>query len=187
MTDETLQRLLRLKRHEHPQDMESFTEDLLSKLHQRQRTELLKQSSLQLLIERARAFFDSLSATQAGLATASALALVVGLVLLMDGRGTGDVNLAGNTHSSMKHDLQAKHDQLARQMDMTISPSFGVDRDLTVEGQRMSPLLLSKHFVGGYADEAADPWASESIQGRPSGPLEAMPFMKFDDAEPATK
>lgn len=186
MTDETLQRLLRLKQHEHPQDMESFTTDLLFKLHQRQRAELLKQSSVKLFLERVRAVFDSLTAPQVALATASVLALLTGIVLMVDASSGNGGNLVVKIHSPQKQDSRGNHDQLARPMDLVMSPGFGVDRDLTAEGQRMSPLLLSKHFIGGYADEAADPWASESILNRPSGPIEMLPFMKFDD-EPAGK
>lgn len=48
---ENIQRLIRLKRFEQPE--EGFTENFLREFHQRQRAAMLKQSSLELFLERA--------------------------------------------------------------------------------------------------------------------------------------
>ncbi len=56
--EEQLQRLLRLKRHEQPQ--EGFTEEFLEKFQRRQRTELMRRSALGILWERTQAWMDGL-------------------------------------------------------------------------------------------------------------------------------
>jgi len=54
---EDIQRLIRLKRHEAPD--EGFTEQLLTQLHRRMREDMLKKSSLELLMERITTRFES--------------------------------------------------------------------------------------------------------------------------------
>ena len=56
--EEKLQRLLRLKRHEHPP--EGFAEEFLEKFQRRQRTELVRRSALSILCERIQAWLDGL-------------------------------------------------------------------------------------------------------------------------------
>jgi hypothetical protein len=54
---EDIQRLIRLKRHEAPD--EGFTEQMLTQLHRRMREDMLKKSSLELLLERITTRFES--------------------------------------------------------------------------------------------------------------------------------
>jgi len=66
---EDIQRLIRLKRFEQPS--EGFTEDFLQQFHQRQRAEMLKQSSLELFWERATTWWGNLLVPKWGMAAAA--------------------------------------------------------------------------------------------------------------------
>ncbi len=66
---EDIQRLIRLKRFEQPE--EGFTENFLQQFHQRQRAELLKQSSVELLLERVTTWWNHLLVPKWSLATAA--------------------------------------------------------------------------------------------------------------------
>lgn len=55
---ENIQRLIRLKRFEQPE--EGFTENFLQKFHQRQREEMLRKSSVELLMERITTWWEHL-------------------------------------------------------------------------------------------------------------------------------
>lgn len=56
--DDKLQKLLRLKRHEHPP--EGFVEEFLEKFQSRQRADLMRRSALSILWERLQAWMDGL-------------------------------------------------------------------------------------------------------------------------------
>jgi hypothetical protein len=66
---EDIQRLIRLKRFEQPE--EGFTEKFILQFHQRQRAELLKQSSVELLLERVSTWWNHLLLPKWSLATAA--------------------------------------------------------------------------------------------------------------------
>jgi hypothetical protein len=66
---EDIQRLIRLKRFEQPE--EGFTENFLQQFHQRQRAELLKKSSVELLVERITTWWEHLLVPKWSLATAA--------------------------------------------------------------------------------------------------------------------
>ncbi|MDB6003710.1 MAG: hypothetical protein JWR15_697 [Prosthecobacter sp.] len=65
---EDIQRLIRLKRFEQPE--EGFTENFLQQFHQRQRAEMLKQSSVELLLERVTTWWNHLLVPKWSMATA---------------------------------------------------------------------------------------------------------------------
>jgi hypothetical protein len=77
---EDIQRLIRLKRFEQPG--EGFTEDFLRQFHQRQRAEMLKQSSLELLLERLNTWWNHLTALKWGLAAAAVVVCATGIWLI---------------------------------------------------------------------------------------------------------
>ena len=58
LTDQQLQALLRLKRHEQPPP--GYFDDLLKNIHRRQREELLHRSAWKISLERLRTFFGSM-------------------------------------------------------------------------------------------------------------------------------
>jgi len=66
---EDIQRLIRLKRYEQPE--EGFTEKFLEQFHQRQRAEMLQKSSLALFMERAGTWWENLLMPKWGMAMAA--------------------------------------------------------------------------------------------------------------------
>lgn len=82
---ENIQKLIRLKRFENPG--EGFTEEFLKEFHQRQRAEMLKQSSIDLLAERVSTWWHHLTVPKWSLATAVA-AVCVGSFWLLGGTQT---------------------------------------------------------------------------------------------------
>ncbi|MGV3660110.1 MAG: hypothetical protein ACO1TE_07990 [Prosthecobacter sp.] len=82
---ENIQKLIRLKRFENPG--EGFTEEFLKEFHQRQRAEMLKQSSIDLLVERVLTWWNHLTVPKWSLATAMA-AVCAGSFFLLGGTAT---------------------------------------------------------------------------------------------------
>jgi hypothetical protein len=77
---EDIQRLIRLKRFEQPG--EGFTEDFLHQFHQRQRAEMLKQSSLELLWERTTTWWGNLLVPKWGMVAAAVTVCAMSLWML---------------------------------------------------------------------------------------------------------
>lgn len=77
---EDIQRLIRLKRFEQPE--EGFTEKFLQQFHQRQRAEMLQQSSLELLRERVATWWSNLLVPKWGMVAAAACVCAMSLWLL---------------------------------------------------------------------------------------------------------
>jgi hypothetical protein len=77
LSEEQLQALLRLKRHEQPPP--GYFDDLLHKVHQRQREDLLRQPAWRLFLDRLRGFFTSMDWNYAA---AMGLVLMVGIVAI---------------------------------------------------------------------------------------------------------
>jgi len=71
---EDIQRLIRLKRFEKPE--ENFTENFLREFHQRQRAEMLQQSAVGLLLERAATWWSHLLVPKWGVAAAVAIGIM---------------------------------------------------------------------------------------------------------------
>ncbi|MFO1483134.1 MAG: hypothetical protein U1F71_07175 [Verrucomicrobiaceae bacterium] len=84
---EDIQRLIRLKRFEQPG--EGFTEDFVREFQQRQRAEMLKQSSIELLWERINTWWGNLMVPKWGLAAAVAvICLMSGWMLIQPAPAT---------------------------------------------------------------------------------------------------
>lgn len=77
---EDIQRLIRLKRFEQPD--EGFTEKFLHQFHQRQRAEMLQQSSLELFWERATTWWSNLLVPKWGMVAAAVSVCAMSLWLL---------------------------------------------------------------------------------------------------------
>jgi hypothetical protein len=86
---EDIQRLIRLKRFEQPG--EGFTDDFLRQFHQRQRAEMLKQSSLELFFERATTWWNHLTAPKWGLTAAAVVICATGVWLITGTKSTTEV------------------------------------------------------------------------------------------------
>lgn len=82
---EDIQKLIRLKRFETPG--EGFTDEFLKEFHQRQRAEMLKQSSIDLLAERVQTWWSHLTVPKWSLATAVA-AVCAGSFFMLGGTTT---------------------------------------------------------------------------------------------------
>ncbi|WP_395742727.1 hypothetical protein [Prosthecobacter sp.] len=77
---ENIQRLIRLKRFEQPE--EGFTEKFLERFHQRQREEMLKKSSVELLMERVTTWWEHLMVPKWSLAAAAVAVCAVSVWLI---------------------------------------------------------------------------------------------------------
>ena len=77
---EDIQRLIRLKRFEQPE--EGFTEKFLQQFHQRQRAEMLQQSSLELFWERLSTWWNNLLVPKWGMVAAAVSVCAMSLWLL---------------------------------------------------------------------------------------------------------
>lgn len=81
---EAVQRLIRLKRFEQPE--EGFTDNFLREFHQRQRAELLKQSAFELLGERVMTWWRNLLVPKWGMVGAAAAVCVMGAWIALQDR-----------------------------------------------------------------------------------------------------
>jgi len=77
LSEEQLQALLRLKRHEQPPP--GYFDDLLHHVHRRQREDLLRRPAWRLFLDRLRGFFSSLDWNYAA---AMGIVLMVGVVTI---------------------------------------------------------------------------------------------------------
>lgn len=135
---EKIQKLIRLKRHELPPT--NFMHDFVARLHQRERSELLKQSAPAMLWEQIKVWFDQLFAPKWTLAAAVVLMVVVPTAMLMPGNSR-DKEYKGSARS-----VTIAIDESGRTI-----PAFSIDavRIMGVEPEP-DPGFLSKHFQGGY-------------------------------------
>jgi len=148
MTEEfdNLQRLLRLKRHEHPEDMDEFTANLIAKLHVRQREDYLKQSSFSLFWDRMGVWFESFSAPKLALATATALALIVGVVNVWHGASPTSGPIGAPVSFSPRQAMPVNPDLLHHHYD----GAFGTEEDLLIPSDKPKrPFTAMPQIEGG--------------------------------------
>ena len=81
-----IQKLLRLKRYEHPE--EGYYEEFLTQFQNRQRSELLQRSAHSLFFERLATFFHGFSSPRLVGATVGACAAIVFAIVVLVGNGT---------------------------------------------------------------------------------------------------
>ncbi len=168
---ENIQRLLRLKQYETPGD--DFVESFVTQLHQRQRSEMLRQSARGLLWERVNTFFSDLVSPKwvtAGATAAFAVFAAWGtLGLVGSGSRTGpDFTLA--SAEALPALLQTQ-------------PSFAVESELIKEAKlqdeplEIEGIFLSHHFGG---DELAATMPSSLTPGELT-PISAelLPISEF--------
>jgi hypothetical protein len=156
-----VQQLLRMRRNQVPS--EEFVEDFLMEFKERQRSELLRQSARGLFWERWTTYWQNRWMTRWALAgVAALLALGFGWALSLksiDSQTGGQLVEKGG---SAEKDLHADSDSLFAAEAIMI---MGEDVDGVVEE---SPMLLSRHFSGGYADEAREVKAPVNPEGVPT-------------------
>jgi hypothetical protein len=140
-----VQQLLRLKRHETPK--EGFVEDFLQAFKERQRSEMLKQTAHGLLWERWTTYWDNRLSPKWALAGAAAVLLLgVAWVQLPAKSNTASVAVK-ESEVKIEETVSGSLDDFPVDMVMIM----GRDAEETVEEV---PQLLSRHFSGGYADDA---------------------------------
>jgi hypothetical protein len=134
---ENIQRLIRLKRFEKPE--EGFAEDFLREFHQRQRAEMLKRSSLELLMERTMTWWANLAAPKWSLAGAAAAACVAGIWLF-----TGSSSSPNITAAPPVPEIQAVPDKpFVPKMDLSDLPMANfAERN----NAKMEESILRKHL-----------------------------------------
>jgi hypothetical protein len=141
-----VERLLRLKRYEKPE--EGFVEDFVRSFHIRQREEMLKMSARGLLWERLSAYWSHLITPQRTVAVAGAG--VMAFLLMAWTMLPKEVPKSDSVAVRLTDGVEGSDDALMFQ--------FGVEGVLLgVEDEKSSvesSLLLSDHFSGGFADEA---------------------------------
>lgn len=135
---EDIQRLIRLKKFEAPK--EDFVDDFLAKFHERQRSEMLRQSSLSLLWERVTTYFDDLVAPKMVLVPVVAC---IGLLAIWGAMnlGSGSVESSPVTLVSAQPMPAAMPAQAPLAVDSQLIREVENDRALEIEG-----ILLSRHF-----------------------------------------
>lgn len=140
-----VQQLLRLKRHETPG--EDFVEDFLKSFKERQRAELLKQSARSLLWERWTTYWDNRVSSKWALAGAAAV-LMLGLAWKQVPATIQQVRLVAQDEP-----LSPAETVGGSLNDFPVDMVMIMGRDAE-EAVEEVPLLLSRHFSGGYADDA---------------------------------
>lgn len=165
---EDIQRLIRLKRFEQPG--EGFTDEFLKSFHQRQRAEMLKQSSVELLWERIATWWNHLLVPKWGLAVASACVCVMGLWIYSHSPAAPAVTAAPIP--------VVEQDLLVPKLDLTDLPMASIaNRD----DAQLEDTLLRKHLEvrpaleGSVSALPVSGWHSPSLQN-------AVPAI-HDDAE----
>lgn len=140
---ENIQRLLRLKQYETPGD--DFVEDFVTQFRERQRSEILRLSSRDLLWERVNTFFSDLVSPKWSTAAATAAFAVVaawGTLGIMGGGSSRQADFSiASTDSSVPAILQ-KQPNFALESEL-FQKALPVDDSLNIEG-----ILLSRHFEG---------------------------------------
>jgi|APTNR8051073442_1049403.scaffolds.fasta_scaffold03301_7 hypothetical protein len=177
---EHIQNLIRLKRHEKPD--ESFVEDFLTSFHQRQREDLLKRSARSLVLERISTYLANFFAPKwayAGVAAVAAIALTLFAV------NRPASTQSGNNQpeiAATKGAVPAPEPKVATAPPTPSVPKdeFGVELPFigfAPEGVDIEPLLISRHFAGGYGDESMHAMSDNTI----STDLIGAPFDQMTD------
>ena len=176
--DDTLRRLIALKRYEQPP--EEFVDDFLAKFHQRQRADLMKLSLRELLMERIEGFFERISPPQLALATVAVVLMLTGVFSSLPD-GAAQPGIASVAPRPDHHQPVVLNSDLPPPDILNKSANFGNNLP-PEEAARLSPLLLSKHFVGGYADEAREMVAGEFVSSHSSG-FDVMPMFSIGEED----
>lgn len=163
-----VQQLLRMRRNQVPSD--EFVEGFLADFKERQRSEMLRQSARGLLWERWTTYWEN-RAVQKWSVAGVAAALVLGLFWGLASKGI---------EGSRGESFAAKGGGMSRDFEAGPDSAFAADAIMImgedVEGSvEEAPMLLSRHFSGGYADEAREVKAvvhPEAIPGEISARVE---------------
>lgn len=136
---DNLQRLIRLKKYETPG--EDFVEDFVTRFHQRQRSELLRQSARGLLWERMTTFWDNLVSPRwtAAMVTACVAVAAAWGTMVVSGSGKTDLSQLAFSDTATIPAVLSSQPSLALESELIREVEQG--RQLEIEG-----ILLSRHF-----------------------------------------
>lgn len=141
----------------------------------------MNQSLRSIVAERLQDFWESLSGPRLALAAVAAIALLVGVIAWLPG-GAGKSGQVAETRPQLSDQPLPTGFQLLPPDLSTATANFGTTPPPD-ESARLSPLLLSKHFVGGYSDERRESLAPEFVQPQPRAQFDAIPSIGFGDLE----
>jgi hypothetical protein len=141
LTENQLQALLRLKRHEQPPP--GYFDDLLTSVHRRQREELLRRPAWRIFAGRVRAFFSSLDWNYAATMGAVLLIGVATIQLVLPSRKSA--TLADQPSSSARLMANATPTPVSEPM-VTLQPNGSGFR--TLNTPRVGPRLIVPRSQG---------------------------------------
>lgn len=170
----SISKLIALKRFEHMPD--GFEDELLHQLHVRQRTDLMRQSLGSMLVERLQEYWTALTGPRLALAGVAAVALLAAVIHFIPESEPSHREVASSFKLS---DLPLPPGFEVLPPEKTISTANFGTKLPPAEAARLSPLLLSNHFVGGFPDEVREALLPEFV--KPIVPLkfEVMPMFEF--------
>lgn len=186
--DNSISRLIALKRFERMP--EGFENELVHRLHQAQRAELMNQSLRSVIMERLELFWESLAGPQLAAVSVTALALLLGAIWMVGFRSS-----ANNSTTASAPVLLS---------DQPLPPGFEMQPpDLASSGAvfgttlppdqaaKLTPVLLSKHFDGGFSSDVRDAQLQDYVQPHQPGAFKVIPSINFgfgaEPDEPAAK
>lgn len=153
---ENLQKLLQLKRYETPG--EDFVEDFLTRFHQRQRAELLRQSARGLLWERMTTFWENLVSPKWTAVAVTACVAMAAAWGTMQFTGSHSPDTATNSVLASTEPTLPARPALAVESELIREVEAG--RQLEIEG-----ILLSRHFESEEVTPSNDQTEVVSVSG----------------------
>jgi hypothetical protein len=183
--NDPISKLIALKRYERMPD--GFEDELIHRLHLKQRQDLMTQSLGSMLKERVLEFWEMLGGPRLALAGAAVLVLLAGVIRFLPERSDAQRDVANNIRLS-DLPLPPGFEVLPPEMTNTLA-NFGTKLPPD-EAARLSPVLLSNHFVGGYSDEIREAVTPEFVKPLMSLKFEVMPMIQFapdENDEPERK
>jgi hypothetical protein len=169
--DYDISKIISLKRYETPP--EGFIDDLLVKLHERQRAELLHQSALDLAWERLVTYVQHWSTPQWALASATALMMMMAVAVAAR---SGQSSMVNRTVIPEGDQISVRY---SHPVEVENSPILmDVSKSGTRAPIRESDVLLGNHFKGGIANgnDALRLTKPESI---PHAPMMISPMIRL--------
>lgn len=170
----SISKLIALKRFERMP--EGFEDELLHQLHLRQRSDLMKQSVGSMITERLQDFWEALTGPRLALAGAAAVALLAAIIHFIPEREPSRREVAA---SFQLRDLPLPAGFEVLPPEKTIATANFGTKLPPEEAARLSPVLLSNHFVGGFSDEIREALSPEFVKPVVSLKFEVMPMFEF--------
>lgn len=151
MDEEKIQRLMRLKRYEHP--AENAVEDFIEEFRRRQRVELLHPSLWDIFRDQVALFIKEFQVPKMAYVTTTALAVMVALFIIRSDNFMGGITASGLNHPfSYKTSSSVQQSPSTTIMERIEPASMNINKDDRDEDSIVSPLsyiLEKKHRLRG--------------------------------------